>query len=751
MFSTFIKATDNYCTLEKFVSAPYFRHTFFVNEPITCATLYITGLGFYDASVNAENITKGILAPYISNPDHYVYYDKYNITDKVLFGKNVLTAVVGNGMKNSLGGYMWDFDKASFRGAPCFSFKLILEYKSGKTEFVEPDENTKTHSSPIIFDDLRHGEYYDARLETENFDAVDFDDSSWNNSVIAEMPSGEQKLCEADAVTEVERINAVEILEFEDGYVYDFGVDFAGLCELKIKDSFAGQKITTRYFETLVNEKPFFDNVRFMNDERTAFYQENIYYCAGKDTEIHTPKFTYEGFRYVFVTGIEKNQATSDLLTYIVYSSNKKINGTFSCSNEIINRIQEATLRSDISNLYYFPTDCPHREKNGWTADAAISAEQMLINIAPERCYKEWMRNIYKAMNKDGALPGIIPTGGWGFAWGNGPAWDIVIVNLPYYTYLYRGDREILIEAAEPVNKYIHYLYSRLNSNNLLEIGLGDWAEPDLQSHLFKTPLVVTDSIVAVDILRKAQFIFANSNRGEYIDFAKKFEDKLTKAIRENLIDHENAEVFGNTQTAQAMGLYYGMFSEAEYEKAFKKFLKLIEEKNGHCHCGVVGGSIFYHLLADNGYVDLALDIITKTEFPSYGNWISRGATTLWETYRKEGEEIDSLNHHFWGFISAWFYRYLAGININPNKNNTKEVLLSPVFTDKLNEVNAKYNTVCGEMSVCWNRGADGITLSVELPQDLKCSLVLKDGYRFENTKERIMHLSGSKKIKILN
>ncbi len=750
MFSTFIKATNEYCTLENFVPAPYFRHTFFVNEPLIRATLYITGLGFYDASINSQNITKGILAPYISNPDDIVYYDKYDITDKLFSGKNVLTAVIGNGMKNSLGGYMWDFDKASFRGSPCFSFKIAIEYKNGKTEFVEPSEETKTHPSPILFDDLRHGEYYDARLETEKFDCVDFDDGSWDNSVIAEMPKGEQRLCEADAITEVKRINPVEIFEFEDGFVYDFGINFAGLCELKIKNSFKGQKITTRYFETLVDGKPFLDNDRFTVDERTADYQKNVYYCSGKECEIHIPAFTYEGFRYVLVTGITKEQATFDLLTYIVYSSNKKINGSFSCSNETVNKIQEATIRSDISNLYYFPTDCPQREKNGWTADAALSTEQMLLNISPERCYKEWMRNIYKAMNGEGALPGIVPTAGWGFSWGNGPAWDIVIVNLPYYTYLYSGDREILRESAEPINKYIHYLYGRLNKDNLLEIGLGDWAQPDLQSHLFETPLIVTDSIVTVDILRKAQFIFEKTNKNEYIGFAKRFEEKLTKSIKENLIDHEKAEVFGNTQTAQAMGLYYGMFEEKEYEKAFQKFLKLIEEKDNHCHCGVVGGSIFYHLLADNGYVDLALDIITDTDFPSYGNWISRGATTLWETYRKEGEEIDSLNHHFWGFISAWFYKYLAGINVNPNKNDAGEILVSPVFTDRLNEVNAKYNTICGELSVSWKREKDYITLLLDLPENLKCSLALKDGYRFENYDKKVISISGKKSFKIL-
>ena len=147
------------------------------------------------------------------------------------------------------------------------------------------------------------------------------------------------------------------------------------------------------------------------------------------------PRFTYHGFRYVLVRGITKEQATPELLTYVVFHSKLEERGGFQCSDEIVNRLQEATRRSDLSNFYYYPVDCCQREKNGWTADAALSAEHMLMNLTVGNSYKEWMRNIAKAQNDAGAIPGIIPTGGWGFAWGNGPAWDNIIVYLPFYTY----------------------------------------------------------------------------------------------------------------------------------------------------------------------------------------------------------------------------------------------------------------------------------------------------------------------------
>lgn len=732
MFTTFIKATNEYCTLEKNVPAPYFRHNFELKSELACATLYITGLGFYEAHINGKDITKGILAPYISNPEHYVYYDKYNITDNLNIGKNTLGVILGNGFQNAFGGYVWDFDKASFRASPMLSYKIEIKYKSGEIQTIEPSESVKTAPSPILSDDLRHGECYDARCEIEDWDKTDFDDTHFSNAIIAEMPKGEQKLCTADAIREISRIKPVSVTACDDGYIYDFGINSAGLCKLCVKDAQRGQKITLKHFETLKDGKPYYKNIRFA-DERTEHYQENIYICKGSSHEEHIPRFTYDGFRYVFVTGINKEQA-KDLLTFIEYSSNPRINGSFSCDNEIINKLQAATVRSDISNLYYFPTDCPQREKNGWTADASLSAEQMLFNIAPENCYSEWILNICKAMTPEGKLPGIIPTGGWGYTWGNGPAWDIVLVNLPYYTYIYRGNTDILKSSAEYINKYLHYLDTRLNDDNLMEIGLGDWCEPDRDEGEFRTPLIVTDSIVSVDIARKAKFIFERLGLDEYKAYAEQFEKKLTKAIKEKLIDKENATVYGNTETAQAMGLYYGMFDKEQYEKAFANLLEMLKETENHCYCGVVGGSIFYKLLAENGYTDLALDIMTNPEFPSYGNWIVRGATTLWETFRRENDTVNSLNHHFWGFISAWFYNYIAGIKVNPEKNDPDKVEISPAFPKKISNCKAQYGTPNGKISVNWKRCENGILLTVEKYGNAEYDIALENFEKISET-----------------
>lgn len=725
----FIKSGGGYSSPENYVPAPYFRKSFFAGKELSEASLIITGLGFYEVYLNGDNITKGYLAPYRSNPDDYIYYDKYDLTSILKNGKNTLGVILGNGMRNSLGGYIWDFDKARFRGAPITAFSLEMRFADGTEETVISDTETRTAPSPILFDDLHFGEYYDARCEIPGWNLPEFDDSGWENALPAEPPRGEAKLCEAEPIVLRNTIKPVSVTAFEDGFVYDFGVNSSGLCKLKINGE-KGQKVILRYFETLIDGKPHLSNIRFYDEDR---YQEDEYTCSGNGAEEYIPRFTYHGFRYVWVSGITAAQATNELLTYLELSSDISVAGEFSCSDEVINKIQEITLRSDISNFYYFPTDCPQREKNGWTADAALSAEQMLLNLTPEKSYKEWLRNIYKAMRDNGQLPGIIPTGGWGYHWGNGPAWDNVIIYLPYYTYIYRGDKAILKELSAPLMRYLNYLFTRLDENGLMEIGLGDWCQPSRECEVYDTPLIVTDSILTVDIAEKAAFIYGELGEEPQRQFAISLAEKVKSAFREKLIDKATLKVKGETQTAQAMAIYYGMFTEEEKPSALEILISYIENAGGHFDTGVLGGRILYRLLADNGYEELAYNMIVREDHPSYGNWVARGATTLWEVFMPEGGSLHSLNHHFWGDVSAWFYIYLAGIRVNPTRRDTANIDIKPLFIERLNSVKAHYDTPHGRIAVGIERSTDGVTLNITAAEQLHGVIAAPHGYCFED------------------
>lgn len=747
---SFIAAGYEYADLEHFVSAPIFRRKFTAQETDR-AEILIGAAGFYKLFVNGKDVTKGELAPYISNTDDIVYYDSYDVSNYINEGENVVAVLLGNGFQNNPGGSAWDFDKARWRSAPKFAMRLSLVAEDETVNNIESDESFKVCDSPILFDDFRCGEYYDARLEIDNFHSIDFDDSSLKNAIKVLSPCGEKRLCTTAPIRFYGELKPVSVTRQLNGWLYDFGENNTGVCKLTI-DAKAGQKITLYYGEWLKDGVFCRDNIRFWHrsDLQKEFVQKSEYICKeGKQT--HTPSFIYNGFRYVLVEGITEEQATEDLLTYLKMSSLKGRAGGFTCSDEVINKIQEITVRSDISNFNYFPTDCPQREKNGWTADASLSAEQMLLNLYPEKCYKEWMRNIYKALNHKGQLPGIVPTGGWGYDWGNGPAWDNVIINLPYYTYIYRGDKEILEELSIPLMRYLNYLFSRLDEKGLMEIGLGDWCQPGRNEGDYETPLVVTDTILTYDIATKAAFVYDVLGQEPQRQFALALSQRVKAAFRENLLDKQSGAVKGNTQTGQAMAIFYGLLTDEEKPKAFNLLLKYIEEADGHFNTGVLGGRVIYRVLAENGEVDLAYNMIVRPDYPSYGNWVKRGATTLWEGFYPENGRVLSLNHHFWGDVSAWFYTYLAGIRINPTGKDVINLDIMPLFPKKLDSVSAYHDTPVGRISVSWERTSEeSIILKIEAAEKLHGKIVLTEGFTFlDGSKEKTLasgnfHLSAN-------
>ena len=723
MFSKkFISAEREYSTFEKHIPAPLFRKTFKLDEISQEAELSICGLGFYRLYINGKELTKGHIAPYISNPDDYLYYDCYKIGEHLKKGENCIGVMLGNGLINSIGGGTWDFDKAVFRSSP----KLALTFKCGEIAF-EADESFRAAGSPITFDDFRAGEFYDARLEQKGWNDTDFDDSGWKNAIKADTPRGTPSLCNAEPIVITGQLKPVSIQKKKDGFLYDFGVNNAGVCRLKI-DGALGREISLEHGEALIDGEFYTDNICFLPK---GYVQRINYICKGNDD--YTPSFTYFGFRYVLVKGISEDEATEGLLTYLVMSSDLKERGGFSCSDEIANKLQEATRRSTISNFFYFPTDCPHREKNGWTGDASLSVEHTLLNLQAENSYSVWMDNLRKAQGENGIIPGIVPTSGWGYAWGSGPSWDNVITTLPYYIYIYRGDRRILEDNAGAIFRYLHYMSTRRNEKGLYEYGLGDWCPAGRAVDNYKSPVVVTDSIACLDICNKAAFIFDTLSMKPQKMFAEELAGDVRRAIREHLVDLNTMNVLGSCQTSQAMGIFYDVFLPSEKQQAFNMLLKYIELEDYHIDVGILGGRVIFHTLSMFGHSDLAYKMITQKTFPSYGHWLTLGATTLFEDFIPKGEKINSLNHHFWGDISGWFIREIGGILLNPHKNNINEVDIKPNFITALSSAKAHHIAPLGKIEVSWTRRGETVEIDVVIPEGMSGNIIPPAGFKFSD------------------
>ncbi len=730
MEKKFISATKERCSFEQHIPAPYLRKTFELDFIPDNADISICGLGFYVLYINGINITKGFLAPYISNPDHICYYDTYDIKNYLVSGENVIGLILGNGFINPFGGAVWDFDKAVWRNAPCVALELTVS-NTEKSIFIEADTSFKVKSSPIIFDELRLGEYYDANKEIPDWNKAGFDDSGWDNAIPAPAPRGFLRNGIAEPVNVTKEIKPVRILKQDNDFIYDFGENNAGVCTLKISAE-KGQRIELWHGEELKDGK--FDNASVIFDRpETRFYKEygqkDVYIAKGEGVEEYTPVFTYHGFRYALVKGITEEQATTELLTYKVMSSDLKTIGGFKCSDETANTLFEMVKRSDISNFYYFPTDCPHREKNGWTGDASMSAPHTVLLFDVSNSWREWLNNIRAAQAENGKLPGIIPTYDWGYNRGNGPAWDSVLFNIPYQLYKMRGNTDVIFENADAMMRYLNYIIKRRNEDGTVSIGLGDWLPVGKEAKDYDVPLAFTDSIMVMDMAGKAREMFRAVGFEHQANFADEIYRDFRNTIREMLIDKNTLSVKGDCQSGQAMALYYGVFEANEKEKAFKNLMEYIARKNNSFDCGFLGMHTLFHVLSEFGRSELAYEMITKKEYPSYAHLIEQGETTLVESFQPDGKPCGSHNHHFFGDIGRWFIKCVAGLNVLDFQN----IEIKPSFIKQLSYASAYYELPQGKVSVEWKRNSDKIILNVNCPGTINNNIILPDGYIGEN------------------
>ena len=751
-------------TYFKHVAAPIFRKSFTVFNDIKYAQISICGIGFYELFVNGKKITKGYLAPYISNPDHIVYYDVYDIMPHLHNGENVIGIILGDGFGNSKT-CVWDFYKNVFNASPKLACRVEIE-GADKTECYDA-EDFKCKKGAVIFNDLRSGVFYDNRLKETGWTEAGFiEDDKWHSPILADRPRGEARVCEAEPIRVIKEIKPVRIYKGElanyvpredvcrwldgketeekapqrtGGYVYDFGENNAGIFRLKIKGS-AGQKIDIQCGEYLSDEKVDYSNFNFFPD---GYVQRDIYICSGEKEEIFEPMFTYHGFRYIYISGITQEQAKDDLLTYLVMSSDLEPIGNFECSDDIANKIFEISRRSDESNFYYFPTDCPHREKNGWTGDASVSAEHMIMTRNAEKSWMTWLDNIRMAQAADGSLPGIVPTDKWGYEWGNGPAWDSVLFNLPYVLYKYRGNIEVIKENAHAMMSYLEYICRQRDSEGIVAIGLGDHIPVGRASNDYIVPLGFTDSVITLDMCRKCEEMFKAVGLCNNAEFAQKFGNELYSAIRKKYLDKDNMTIKSRCQSAQAMGIYFDVFTTAEKEHAFKQLMKILNRDNNKLTCGFLGTRVIFHVLARFGEAETAYKMITGDEFPSYGYYIKQGATTLPEHFILTNTNI-SYNHHFLGDVIQWFMRYPGGINVQ----NSKSVLIKPVFIEKLDFVKASYKLPDGDINVEWHRNGNEIDLKVQRPEGVKCEIELDDGYCFADNRYTYSDCVSEKTVK---
>ena len=701
--------------------APYFRKSFQAGQKVKSAKVRICGLGYFELYLNGKKVGDEVLNPPFTKYDATVLYCTYDVTAMLKTGENVLGVILGNGMYNMYTGKTWNHDTSPWRHHPKLLLKAEFEMDDGTSDAIASDDTWKTATGPIISDNLYEGEIYDARLEIPDWCKPGFDDTAWAKPVVCRGPGGVLKHMDMEPCRVVGTVEPYFFNEIEPGvWLCDLGKNISGWVRLKVKGR-EGTQVTLRFAEKLAENGDLDpSNINVFTDKDK--FQTDVYIMKGDAEETWEPRFVYHGFQYVRIEGFPGTPDKNSITGCIVNTDLKK-RGSFQCSNDLLNRIQSAALASTLGNYHGMPTDCPHREKNGWTGDALISAEQVLLNLDPLKAYKKWMRDFMDCQRPNGQLPGIVPTGGWGFNWGSGPAWDSAFILIPWYMYLYDGDTSILPEIYDAAVRYVDFMTS-MSSDFLVDFGLGDWCPPQGVDN-YKCPSVVTDTafyyIDALTLSRFAGILGHKSDRKKYEQLA----EKIRKAFNAKFVNSKTGEVTGNCQTSYSCALYYGLVEGEVKNKITGNLVKEVERCDRHIDCGILGAKYTMQVLNDIGRPDLAYAIATQTTFPGWGNWIELGATTLWETWGGN----NSRNHHMFSDISAWFYRCLAGINPDPEDPGFRHIILKPAPVEGLEWVKCSHECSFGLIECNWGIEDGKLRIDAVIPEGCRATLHLPEKY----------------------
>lgn len=736
----FICMSEQWNTQSAPISAPCFKRVFSLQKTQD-TELTVCGLGFYRIFLNGKEFTKGMFAPYISNTDQIVYYDRYCIDEYLKDGENVLTVFLGNGMQNAIGGEPWLLHEGSWRSAPM----LALCVTQNGENVLEADQKFLAKPSPITFDDMRIGESYDARLEDADFFSAE-NNGGWAVPAIAQTPRGEKRLCTAQPIRAYKEVEPIKIIPYEDGFVYDFGINSAGVVRLQLNAE-EGQKISMFHFECFSNGKINRVNINLKALKGQERWQENEYICK-RGWNSYTPSFTWAGCRYVFVRGITKKQAKRSLLTYLLVSSELPVQVKFKSSNQKLNQLYANILNSDLSNFYYFPLDCSHREKNGWTGDAMLSAEQFCLNFDCNDSLREWMTNIRTAQTPDGRIPVIVPCGDWAIreALKVNPAWDAVVVEIPYRLYQYYADKQVILENEEMMLRYLKMIETKRQPNGLFCCGMGDREETFLdESSNFNTPIYITDTLVCIDLCNKVEKMLSVVGHEENLGFVCALRDSFLQAFRKNCIN-EYCKVTPFTQTGQAFALAVGVFEEKYVPYAVQQLVWLVQADCYKIRAGVIGMRHLFNVLSQYGYADIAYKMAISCEYPGFLYYVDKGATSLWESSiclteeknsrtRLIGPRLPSLNHQWMGNVSAWLIKYIVGVTLSEDIRTGKGVI-SPTFVKDLSSLSTEVHMGGECVCVRWKRIGQSVTLWVDKTDGGKFSVDLSSRYEILSQKK---------------
>jgi alpha-L-rhamnosidase len=692
------------------------RHEFSAQANLKRASVNICGLGQYELSVNGSNVTANVLTPGWTEYTKTCLYDNYDVTMLIRRGTNAVGILLGNGMyRVARGGRYAKFEK-SF--GPLQSIARIrLEYEDGSTTIIGTDEHWCAGISPMTFSSVYGGEDWDARLEQKGWNQLGFDESKWLPAEISNGPGGALKGISHSAppIQTFETHMPISQHQIKTNVaIYDLGQVASHMTRFTAH-GLAGSKVRVTPSELL---KP--DGSLFVNNYNGRAWSE--YTLAGTGKETYTSKFYYCGDRYLQVECISPTNSTEipevDFIAGLVVHSSVTPAGTFSCSNDLFNRIYTMIRRAELGNMMSVLTDCPHRERLGWLEQDHLHGPSFHYQYDMNALFGKIIGDMVDCQLDDGLIPTHVPEYPvFSPQWRDSIEWGSTGVLMPWQQYEWTGDVGVLRRNYSMMKAYVDYVTSKAKGE-IAAKGLGDWSGqgsgPETPGELVATALYYEDVMVLAETAKLL-------GKKEEASSAKQLAERIRTAFNAAFFHSETSQYGTGSQGANAFPLALGLAAPANRLAVLTNLVADIEKRDYAMTVGEVCLPYLLQALAGAGRSDVVFAMNNQARHPGYGYQLKMGATALCETWNADRD--NSQIQFMLGHIIEWFYHDLAGIQLDPQSPGFKHFVIHPNVVGDLTEVKGSYDSVRGKIVSEWKLAQNTITLHVIVPANTTATI----------------------------
>jgi len=730
----------------------YLRRVFTSHGTVRRARIYATAHGVYRLEINGVRVGNQELAPEVTAYNSYLQYQTYDVTEMILQDANVLGVILADG---------WYCGRIGLPGDSCqygnklaFLMQMEIEYQDGNRQWVISDADFKSSTGALVYSDLFIGERYDAGLENENWHDPAYDDRAWEKTNIAEYGYSNLVAQYGEPLRVVKEIVPLGMIKTPRGeMVIDLGQNISGKIRMRVH-GVAKTEIVLDYSEVLDSDGNFLHQIRGRNKD-----QRDYYILKGDGVEIYEPWFTTHGFRYVRITGYPGEPGINDF-TGLVIASDLRDSGSFSCSDDRINRLQENIRWSQRGNLVSIPTDCPQRERAGFTGDAQVFISTACFNMDVNAFFTRWLRNLKLEQREDGQVPTIVPywksyiemftpiqggahtSAGWG---------DACII-IPWSLYQTYGDVRVLEENYLTMTHWMGYIQkeaeegiperlkgdltpqARERQKYLWNTGFhfGDWLIPGLTAG-YKVPFEAANA--TKELVASCYYAYSTNLMAEIAHTLGKEDDQqryslLNAKIREAIAEEyvlPDGRLSSHYQGMYVLALKMGMVSDDQRYLLTNQLVDLIAQNGYRLDTGFVSVPYLLDVLCDNGRKDIAYKLLFQTECPSWLYEVEMGATSIWETWDAISPDghvnISSFNHYAFGCVGDWMYRFVAGLD--KDQPGYKHIIIKPDPHENLTHARASYQSVYGEIISGWELQQGRMRVQATIPPNTTASVRL--------------------------